>query len=153
MLFKRINPETEAETVFLVCRNDEASNAWIKGAPVVLQADGTRDGIDAVRLNTGAAAKAALLVGIADANTVAGDYGLVQCYGLRTDAVINQAGTASNANGAIGDVLIPWTASNGFSGVAAGAATGYQPFAVLMQTVASSTAVATTTGKVFVRAM
>ena len=88
-----------------------------------------------------------------DKATVAGDYGMVQVYGMRTDAVINQAGTASNANGAVGDVLIPWTASDAFSGVAAGAATGYSPWAVLMQTVASSATVATTTGKVFLRCM
>lgn len=152
MLFKRIN-RTEAETVFLIARNDEASNAWIKGAPVVWQADGTRDGVDAVRLNTGAAAKAGLLVGVADAATVSGEYGKVQIYGLRTDTVINQAGTASNGNAAIGDILIPWTASNAFSGVAAGAATAYAPMAVLMQTVASSATVATTTGSVFLRCM
>lgn len=152
MLFKRIN-RTEAESVMIVCRNDEASNAWIKGAPVVLQSDGTRDGVDAVRTNTGAAAKSSLLLGVADAATAAGEYGLVQVYGLRTDAVINQAGTASNANGAIGDVLVQWTASNAFSGAAAGAVTGFSPWAVLMQTVASSTAVATTTGSVWLRCM
>ena len=152
MVFQRINRGV-AEDVFVVMRNDEGSNAWIKGAPVVLQSDGTRDGIDCVRLTTGAAAKAPLIVGVADSAIVAGEYGLVQCYGLRTDTVINQAGSASNANGAIGDVMIPWTASNAFSGVAAGAASGYVAGAVLMETVASSTAVATTTGKTFLRYM
>lgn len=152
MLYKRIN-RTEPETVFIVARNDEASAAWVKGGPVVLQSDGTRDGVDAVKLVTGAAAKVPLLIGVADKATVAGDYGLVQVYGMRTDTVINQAGTASNANGAVGDVMIPWTASDGLSGVAAGAATGYSPWAVLMQTVASSATVATTTGKVFLRCM
>lgn len=152
MLFKRIN-RGEAETVFIVHRNDEASNAWIQGAPVVLQSDGTRDGIDAVRLKTGAAAKSTLLLGVADEATTAGEYGLVQCYGLRTDAVINQAGTASDANGAIGDVLVPWTASDAFSGAAAGAATGYSPWAVLMETVASSATIATVSGSIFLRCM
>jgi hypothetical protein len=152
MLFKRLN-RTLSEDVFIYCRNDEASNAWIKGAPVVLQADGTRDGVDAVRLLTGAAAKSTLLVGVAHAATASGEYGKVQIYGLRTDCVINQAGTASDANGAVGDVLTPWTASNAFSGAAAGAATGYSPWAVLMQTVASSGTVATVAGKVFLRCM
>lgn len=144
---------TSAEKVFIVCQNDEASAAWVAGGPVVLIANGTRDGFGAVKLVTGAAAKAGLLLGVADAATVAGEAGLVQCYGVRTDTVINQAGTASNANGAIGDILIPWTASDAFSGVAAGAATAYAPMAVLMQTVASSAAVAKTTGTVFLRCM
>ena len=152
MLFQRI-VRGDAEKVFIVCRNDEASAAWVKGGPVVWIADGTRDGIDTVKLITGAAAKAPLLVGVADAATVSGEYGLVQVYGLRTDTVINQAGTVSNGNGAVGDVLIPWTASDAFSGVAAGAATAYAPMAVLMQTVASSTTVAKTTGSVFLRMM
>jgi len=152
MLFKRIN-RTDAETVFIVARNDEASNAWIKGAPVVLQGDGTRDGIDAVRLTTGAAAKASLLIGVADKATVAGEYGLVQCYGLRTDAVLNNSGTASNGNAAVGDIMIPWTASNAFSGAAAGAATAYSPWAVRMDTIASSSAHATVAGKIFLRCM
>ena len=152
MLFKRIN-RTEAEVVYIICRNDEASAAWIKGSPVVLQSDGTRDGVDAVRSATGGAAKSSLLVGVADAATVAADYGKVQVYGLRTDAVINQSGTASNAAGAIGDVLIQWTASSGFSGVAAGAVSGWKPSAVLMQTVASSSAHTTTTGSVWLACM
>ena len=152
MLFQRIN-RTDAEKVFIIARNDEASAAWVKGGPVVWQSDGTRDGVDAIKLVTGTAAKCGLLIGVADAATVSGDYGLVQCYGLRTDAVINQAGTVSNANGAIGDILIPWTASDAFSGVAAGAATAYAPMAVLMQTVASSASVAKTTGSVFLRCM
>lgn len=152
MLFKRINRE-DPEIVFIIARNDESSAAWIKGAPVVWQADGTRDGVDAIKLSTGGAAKSTLLIGVADDATAAGEYGLVQVYGLRTDAVINQAGTASNANGAVGDVLVPWTASDAFSGAAAGAVTGYSPWAILMETVASSSAVATTAGKIFLRCM
>jgi hypothetical protein len=152
MIIPRIsNNEAQANKVYLVCRNDEASAAWVAGGAITLQSDGTEDGFAAIKLAT--AAKASLLIGVADQATTAGNVGWVQCYGVRTDTVINQAGTASNANGAIGDVLIPWTASGAFSGVAAGAATGYSPWAVLMATVASSTAVTTTTGTVFLRCM
>lgn len=152
MIIQGVN-RTDAEKVFIAGINAEGSAAWVAGAPVVWVANGTNDGVAAVKLGTGAAAKSTLLAGVANAATAASAVGLIQCYGLRTDTVINQAGTASNANGAIGDVLIPWTASNAFSGVAAGAATAYSPWAVLMQTVASSTAVATTTGSVFLRCM
>lgn len=152
MNIQRIN-RTDPEKVFIVVKNAEASAALVQGGPVVWKASGTDDGLEVVKLVTGAAAKSTLLAGIADTAIANAAIGFVQCYGIRTDAVINQAGTASAANGAIGDVMIPWTASDAFSGVAAGAATGYSPWAVLMQTVASSTAIATTTGKVFLRAM
>lgn len=151
MIIQRVGNGADMNKVFLVCVNDEASAAWVQGGPVSLQADGTDDGFAAIKMAT--AAKSTLLLGVADRATTAGSVGWVQCFGVRTDAVINQAGTATAANGAIGDVLIPWTASGGFSGVAAGAATGYSPWAILMQTVASSTAVATTTGTIFLRCM
>lgn len=152
MIIQRVDAQdAAANKVYLVCKNQEASAAWVQGAPVTLNASGTDDGFGAIKLAT--AAKASLLLGVADRATVADAVGWVQCFGLRTDAVVNQAGTASNANGEIGDVLIPWTASGAFSGVAAGAATGYSPWAALMQTVASSTAVATTTASVWLRCM
>lgn len=154
MLFKRIN-RTDPEQVFLVCRNDD-SVAWIAGAPVCFIADGTRDGVDAIRNNTAAAAKQALLVGLADAATVAAEYGLVQCYGYRSNAVINQAGSASGAAGAVGDGLIQWTASNALSGASSGAAMSasvFLPYAVLMETIASSATIATVAGKVWLRCM
>ncbi len=140
------------EKVYGVFKNDEASAAWVAGAPVCLQADGTDDGFAAVSAAI-TAAKSTMTVGLADTTTAAGSVGLVQIYGVRTDAVINKAGTASNANGAIGDVLIQWTASDALSGVAAGAVSGYLPSFVLMETVASTSPIATTTGTVFIRCM
>jgi len=152
MIFQKLNRD-DAEKIFIIVQNDEASNAFLKGAPVNLKMDGTLDGVAAERSNTGAAAKNHLTAGLADDTTAAGAYGLVQVYGLRTDAVINQGGTASNANGAIGDVLGLFTASNALSGLAAGTLTMYYAAFALAQTVASSTAIATTTGKVFIRCM
>lgn len=150
MLIQRVNRD-DPEKVFISCQNDDGSSSWVAGEPVFWQADGTDDGLDAV--SGGTDATSSLLIGVADTTTADQGYGLVQVYGVRTDAVINQAGTASDANGAIGDVLAPWTASSAFSGVAAGAATGFLPSVVLMETVASSSAVATTTGTVFLRCM
>lgn len=151
MIIQRVSKDADANKVFLVCKNAEASAAWVQGGAVTLNASGTDDGFGAIKLAS--AAKAPLLLGVADRATTAGSVGWVQCYGVRTDAVINQAGTASNANGAIGDILVPWTVSGGFSGGAAGAVTAYSPVAVLMQTVASSTAIATTTGTIWLRCM
>lgn len=153
MIFQKLNRD-DAEKVFVIGYNQEASNAWLTGAPVALNCSGTLDGVGMVRSNSGGAAKAMMTIGLADTTTAAGAYGLVQVYGMRTDAVINQAGTASNGNGAIGDILTLWTAQNALSGTGPGivpTALGGYPGFVLMQTVASSASTATTTGKVFIR--
>lgn len=148
MLFQRIN-RTDAEKVFIILRNDGA-NAWVAGCPVTLQADGTRDGVDAVKPSDGAAAKTSLLVGVADTATAAADYGLVQCYGLRTDTKVRQCGTATNANAAVGDVMVVSSAGDMFSGTAAGSVQlgGAAYGVVLMATVASSAATSDATAAV-----
>ena len=147
MLFQRIN-RTDAEKVFIVLRNDGA-NAWAKGGPIVLKADGTRDGIDAVKPSDGAIANTSLLIGVADAATAAGDYGLVQCYGLRTDTKVRQCGTATNGNGAMGDGMIISSAGDMFSAASSGAVlSAVQYGVVLMSTVASSAATSDATAAV-----
>ena len=147
MLFQRIN-RTDAEKVFIVLRNDGA-NAWAKGGPIVLKADGTRDGIDAVKPSDGAIANTSLLVGVADAATAAGDYGLVQCYGLRTDTRVRQCGTVTNSNGAMGDGMIISSAGDMFSAASSGAVLSAVHYGVvLMSTVVSSAATSDATAAV-----
>lgn len=151
MLIQRIN-RTNPEKVFIITRND-TSSAFTKGAPINYKFDGTRDGLDVEDVGTGAAAKNHLLAGLADSAIAASAYGLVQCYGVRTDAVILKCGTATNKNAAIGDAMVLMTASDCLSGVAAGAVTGYFAGMVMGETMASSSAVATTTATVFLRLM
>ena len=148
MLFQRIN-RTDAEKVFIILRNDGA-NAWAKGGPVVLKADGTRDGIDAVKPSDGAAAILSLLAGVADVATPAGDYGLVQCYGLRTDTKVRQCGSVTNSHGTTGDVMVISSAGDMFSGTAAGSVQlgGAAYGVVLMSSVASSAATSDATAAV-----
>lgn len=141
-----------AEKVFVVVRND-TSSAFTKGAPITYKFDGTRDGTDVEDCKTGAAAKNHLLAGLADTAIAAGSYGLAQCYGVRTDAVILKCGTATSANGAIGDAMVLHTAQNALSGVAAGAVTAWFAGIALGETMASSTSTATTTATVFLRLM
>lgn len=151
MIIQRIN-RTNPEKVFIVVRNDTAT-AFTKGAPINFKFDATRDGLDAEDVGTGAAAKNHLLAGLADTAIAAAQYGLAQCYGVRTDAVILKCGTATDKNAAIGDALVLMTASDALSGVAAGAVTAYLAGAVMGETMASSSAVATTTATVFLRLM
>lgn len=150
MIIQRIN-RTNPEKVFLIARNDET--VFTKGQPVVFTFDGTRDGLDTVSCYTGDAAKSTLLAGLADSAIPAGSYGLVQCYGVRTDAVMLKAGTATNKNAAIGDAMVLHTAQDCLSGVAAGAVSAYLPGIVMGETMASSASTATTTGTVFLRLM
>ena len=151
MILQRIN-RSNPEKVFIVVRNDTAS-AFVKGLPCVFKFDGTRDGLDVEDAKTGAAAKNHLIAGINDTAIGAGEYGLAQCYGVRTDAVILKCGTATNKNAAIGDALILHTAASVLSGVAAGAVSAWLAGMVMGETMASSSATATTTATIFLRLM
>jgi hypothetical protein len=143
---------TNPEKVFVVVRNDSAA-AIGKGYPVVYKFDGTRDGLDVEDVNTGGAAKAHLLAGLLDASLPAGQYGLAQCYGVRTDAVVLKCGTATSKNAAIGDLLAIHSGVSALSGVAAGAVSAFLAGIVFGQTLASSAATATSTAIVFLRLM
>jgi hypothetical protein len=149
MIIQRIN-RTNPEKIFVVVRND-TSSAFTKGAPITFKFDGTRNGLDVEDCKTGDAAKNHLVAGLADTAIAAAEYGLCQCYGVRTDAVILKCGTATNANAAIGDALVLHTAQNALSGVAAGGISAYLPGFVMGETMASSASTATTTATVFLR--
>jgi hypothetical protein len=151
MIIQRIN-RTNLEKVFIIARNDSAASI-AAGYPCVFKFDGTRDGLDIEDVKTGAAVKNHLLAGIVDAAIAAASYGLVQCYGVRTDAAMLKAGSKSNKNAAIGDILVLHTASSILSGVAAGAVSGWLAGIVMGETMASSATVASTTGTVFLRLM
>lgn len=152
MIIQRIN-RTKAEKVFINCRNDSAASI-AAGYPAVFKFDGTRDGLDVEDCKTGAAAKNHLLAGLADRAIGAAAHGLIQCYGVRTDAPIQKCGTATNKNAAIGDALVLHTASSILSGVAAGAVSAWLAGMVCGETYASSSAAGgSTTATVFLRLM
>jgi hypothetical protein len=151
MIIQRVN-RTNPEKVFIITYNDETT-AMVKGTVVDFDYDGTDDGLSIVDSSTGDAAKSHLAAGIVDTALAAQAYGLVQCYGVRTDAVILHSGTASNANAAIGDALIMDTTNDGLSGCAAGAISEYFPGFVMGETMASSSGTVTTTGTIFIRMM
>ena len=151
MIIQRIN-RTNPEKVFIIVRNDSAA-AFIKGYPCVFKFDATRDGLDVEDAKTGTAVKNHLIAGINDTALAAGSYGLAQCYGVRTDAAMLKCGTATNKNAAVGDALVLLTASSLLSGVAAGAVSAWLAGIVMGETMASSSAVATTSGTVFLRLM
>ena len=151
MIIQRIG-RTNPEKIFIVVRND-SSAAIGKGYPCCFIMDTTRDGIDVTDAKTADVARTNLLAGVVDQSLPAGQYGLAQAYGVRDDVVMLKAGSKSDGNAAIGDVLVLHTAISAFSGKAAGAVSGWFAGVVMGQTMASSASTATTTATVFLRLM
>lgn len=152
MIIQRIN-RTGPEKVFVVVRNDSSASI-AAGVPGVFKMDGTRDGLDIEDCKTGTAAKNGLIAGLMDVDLAASQYGLCQCYGVRTDAVMLASGSDTDANAEIGDALELHTAASILSGAAAGAISAYLPGIVMGESFASAGGAAgTTTGIVFLRLM
>ena len=145
MIIQRVN-RTNPEKVFIVVRNDDAA-AFVKGGAINFKFDGTRDGLDAELADT--IADNNLVAGIADSAIAVGSYGLVQCYGVRTDAVC----LGTDSDNAVGDVLIVTHASKALMSAAAGAASAYLPAFALGATIDSTGSAATTTSTIFIRCM
>lgn len=146
MIFSRVN-RTDPEKVFMCVK---AGEALLIGRPVCLHFNGTDDG--KVGYLADAATDGTLVVGLADKAIASGDYGLVQCYGYRSDAqVIN----ASDAAADCGAIMAVGSASSGYLYMSAsvGAATAAQPQFVLALSASKTTSTALYTGGVFIRCM
>ena len=151
MIIQRVN-RTNPEKVFIIGYNDNAA-AMVKGAVVDFDYDGTDDGLALEKSSIGAAAKSTLVAGIVDTALAAAAYGLVQCYGVRTDAIILKCGTATTDDSVLGDAMVMDTTNDGLSGTAAGAISAYFPGVVCGEVIASSASTETTTATVFIRLM
>lgn len=141
---------------FVTIRNDNAAGGanLTTGQSIEWKADGTRDGIDAVK--TATAAFLSLFVGlIPEGHTInPQEYGLCQVYGYHGSADVYCHGTATNSNVAIGDIFSP-SSGGPLTAVRAGATlTEQPPLVVALETLASSgTSTVASTCKVFIRAM
>jgi hypothetical protein len=146
MLFPRIN-RTDPEKVWMCVK---AGEALLIGRPVCLHFNGTDDG--KMGYLADAATDATLVVGLADKAIASGDYGLVQCYGYRSDGAY-LTGSAAAAN--CGAILAVASASSGFlsMSVSVGAITADQPSFVLALSASTDTQATITTGGVFIRCM
>jgi hypothetical protein len=146
MIFPRLN-RTEPEKIWMCVK---AAEALLIGRPVALHFTGTDDG--KLGYLADAAADGPLVVGLADKAIASGDYGLVQCYGFRSDA---QMILASDAAVSCGAVMAVGSASSGYlyMSVSVGAATGDQPSFVLALSASKTTSATLFTGGVFIRCM
>jgi hypothetical protein len=159
------------ETVFIRAKNAESSASIVTGNPVALVMSETNDGLAVVLPGTATAVKAGVLAyGVACESIAAGDFGTLQCYGFCRNVGLVQAtrsatnaAWASTAAGAVGDILTIDTTANAFAraSVPANYVTGtaatdtlalalgmFLPMAVLAQTFASQTTIASTDGPV-----
>jgi hypothetical protein len=140
------------DVVSVLVRNDESSTIS-RGTPVVLQLDGTQDGIAVVLPSTAGQLKTTTCsFGIALQDIAAGRYGKAQQFGF-CDYVVLQGNTraastdswSTIASGAAGVPLLVGTVDDDMYSAASIAASAFQPVAALGASVASSAGSATTT--------
>ena len=150
MLFQQLN-RTSAEKVFIICRN--VSGATVAAnLPLYFETAATTDGNAVSEMET---LGNFLLAGINDASLADDDYGLVQCYGYRTSAVVSAAVSTYS--------IVPGTPLVGVQGAAHLAygsflstpiITDYDNQVFSMETIASAADhSATANARVFIKAM
>ncbi len=145
MLFSRIN-KTDPEKVFIVVK---AGEALVAGKPVTYHFSGTDDGKLAYLSN--AAADHSLMLGIADAAIASGAYGLVQCYGFRSDAYVILATSQTTNTGGVLDVTSLSSGALYLLASVGAAAVAWTPFTLAIS--ASSTTTAEAAMGVFIQCM
>ena len=147
MLFQRIN-RTDPEKIYMIVKAD--GGGLMVGRPVCFHFTGTDDGL--LGSLADAPTDGTSVVGIANAAIAAGDYGLVQCYGYRTDC---QFLGASNFAADCGAIMAVASASSGFlsQSVSLGAITGVQPSFVYAISASTALSAGLQTGAMFIRCM
>jgi hypothetical protein len=150
MLLQQLN-RSDAEKVFIICRN--TSGATIAAnIPVYFETDAVTDGNAVSEMVT---LGNFLLAGINDASIADDAYGLVQCYGYRTSAVVSAVVSSYS--------IVPGTPLVGVAGAAYLAygsflstpvMTDYDNQVFSMETIASAAGKsATANARVFIKAM
>ncbi len=148
MIFQRVN-RTDPERIFIVVLSNETCAA--DDCLIWETASASIDGVKVRITDTG------LLygfVGLADAAITSGNYGLVQVYGYRSTSRVFQTNTSQDT----GVALVPVAGQVRLASVATSTTSSadvtQQPvFAMLGETIASSSASATISAKVFIRAL
>lgn len=148
MLFKRVNRD-QPEQVFIsvLCNESNAKD----DACIWETASASIDGVKVRQPDTSVLYG---FVGIADSAITSGDYGLVQVYGYRSTSKVFQTNTSQDT----GVALVP-VAAVAYMGSVATSTTSSSDvvqrpiFAMLGETIASSSASATISAKLFIRAL
>lgn len=147
MQFKRVNRDSP-ERIFVTFQANEAGIA----ADDVVQLELTAASVDGVKIAQPNTAELHAVVGVADAAIANGAFGLVQVGGYRSTSRIFQTNTSQ----ALAALLVPTAAVDYLASVASGTTSSsdvvLQPvMAVLLETIASSSASATISKKIWIR--
>mgnify|MGYP001613322849 CR=1 FL=1 len=148
MIFQRVN-RSDPERVFVVMLSNETC-----AADDAVQLELNSASVDGVKIRLPDTANEFAFVGVADAAITSGSYGLVQVYGYRSTSRVFQTNTTQ----ATGLPLTPtagqvyWQSYNTVI-TSTSDVTRIPVFACLMESIASSSASATISKKVFVRAL
>jgi hypothetical protein len=150
VLFKRLN-RTDPEQVFIVVLANEGATL---NKDQTVQWEVASASVDGVRVRDMDTSNEYCFAGVVDAAISDAAYGLIQIYGYRSTSILFQTNTSQDT----GLPLVPVAAQDYFQSVASTTASNatatLQPvFAALLETIASSSASATISKKVFVRAM
>ena len=140
MRFQKLTKD-KPERVILQVKNAESSSAIPLGTPVVLNLNGTNDGLEVVLPASAAAQVNSAVFGVSTEEIAAGKYGEVQCFGFCRQVVMRRltraastdswASTASQAVGVLFDVD---TVNNAVSvGAASVGATDFLPWGILAE--------------------
>ena len=147
MQLKRVNRD-QPERLFVVFQANEAGIA----ADDTVQLELTAASVNGVKIVQPNANEAHAVIGVADAAIGNGSYGLVQVGGYRSTARI----FATNTSQALAALLVPTASADYLSSVASSTTSSadvvLQPaMAVLLETIASTSASATISKKVWIR--
>lgn len=136
--------QTEPDKVFVNFLNVQA--VTVNAGDSIVWDVGTADG---VRATQPVAATLSLFLGVVDTDTAASAYGLAQCYGYRSGALVSNATSVSIL---AGDILVPVTATDRLERSAT--SDGKTGFVFAGETYAANTSVvAALLKKVFIRAL
>ena len=146
MLFSRIN-KVDPEKVFIVV---QAGEALLQGRPVCYHWTGTSDG--KIGWLADEATDQQTVVGLADAAIASGAYGLVQCYGYRSDGQVMLSTTIALNNGAALNIASVSSGCLSCAVTIAAAGGAFLPFVLAASATMASTATPAAMG-VFIRCM
>jgi len=148
MIFKRINRD-QPETVFISVLSNETC-----AAGDALTWETASASIDGVKVRLPDTSLLYAFVGLADAAITSGEYGLVQVYGYRSSSRVFQTNTSQDTGAALAPVAAVAYLASVASSTTSSANVIQQPiFAMLAETIASSSVSATISAKVFIRAL
>lgn len=155
MIFQRVN-RTDPERVFIVARNSEGGTLNKDDCCIWETASASVDG---VRVRQPDTSHSGSVVGVIDAAIADGAYGLVQVFGYRSTSRVFQTNTSQDTGAFMeaslgGAALSSYAISQTFASNTTVSVTHRPgPYFVLAETIASSSASATISAKMFVRCL